>query len=44
MNSSEINRDLKLNIIACLGDMIMNLQINGEIYLDSFINLSNLCF
>ena len=44
MNSSSIDRVLKLNIINCIGDMMMNLQNSGQMYIDQFISLCDLCF
>ncbi len=41
---SSLDRDLKLSIINCMGDLILSMQEYGETFLDEILKICDICF
>lgn len=41
---SSMDRDLKLSIINCMGDLVLSMQEYGESFLGEILNISDICF
>jgi len=39
-----LERDVKLNILACISDLLLGLGSTAEIELDNIISMTDLCF
>ncbi len=39
-----MDRELKLSIINCMGDLVLSMQEYGESFLDEILKISDICF
>jgi hypothetical protein len=42
--NENIAREMKVDIISCIGDLMLSLQSNGEKFVDKIISTADMCF